>query len=305
MLRPSAFRPTFLALLAFALGALPAAAHDFWLEPAAFRPARDARIGVELKVGERLVGDAVPRKAERIARFTCTTSAGESAVLGIEDQAPAGLLRCATPGLAWLAYVSRATRIDLDAAKFEAYLVEEGLDGVLATRKARGESASPGREAYRRSAKALLVVGDGAHDGFDRVLGLPLELVPKQDPSQLLPGGVLEFVVLYEGAPLANALVGCRSKADVEHETRVRSDAQGRVRLTLATAGEHLVRVVHMTAAPKDSGADWLSTWGSLTFDVLPVATPKEVPPRSRADVAPARTAPDTRSSASTPASAR
>ncbi|MBK7877401.1 MAG: DUF4198 domain-containing protein [Planctomycetes bacterium] len=287
----AAFRRTLPRVFAFVLAALPAAAHDFWIEPANFRPAPDARIGVELRVGERLVGDPVPRKAERIARFTCTTRAGVTDVAGIEDQSPAGLLRCTTTGLAWLAYESRPIGIELEAAKFEAYLAEEGLEHVIAARKERGESALPGRERYRRSAKALLAVGEGDRAGFDRVLGLPLELVPAVDPSALRSGAALDLVVLYEGKPLANALVGCRARADVEHETRLRSDAAGRVRFAIAHGGEHLVRVVHMTREPKESGADWLSTWGALGFDVLPALAPKPAPPKPGADGPPVRTA--------------
>jgi hypothetical protein len=41
----------------------------------------------------------------------------------------------------------------------------------------------------------------------------------------------------------------------------------GRARFALGAKGVWLVRVVHMVPAPRDSGADWESLWGSLVFE--------------------------------------
>jgi hypothetical protein len=58
----------------------------------------------------------------------------------------------------------------------------------------------------------------------------------------------------------------------------VRTDADGRVRFKIGDEGMHLARVCWMVPAAKDSGADWESTWGSLTFEIpapKPGPTPK------------------------------
>lgn len=282
-----------LSALVFVALALPLAAHDFWIEPATFRPALDTRVALELRVGENFAGDEVPRRAEKIESFVSWNGGVSTPVAGIEERTPAGIFRARSTGVTWIAYRSRTTAIELEAVKFENYLREEGLDHVVLLRDQRGETALPGKERYSRCAKALLVVqgapGDNVpHAGFDQVLGLTLEIVPVNDPATLRPGDTLTVRVLHAGKPLANALVGLRAKVAAEHETRVRTDAEGRVAFTLAASGATLLRVVHMARAQAGSGADWESWWASLSCDVLPRATaPEPEPPPAPAPAPP------------------
>lgn len=268
----NAMRHALLALIALATAA---AAHDFWIEPTTFRPQVGKRVDVQLLVGERFVGEPVTRKDERILSFVAVDARGdETKVLGVEGRAPAGLWKPASPGLHVLAYRSNGVAIELEAAKFEAYLAEEGLESVIAERKRRGESARTGRELYARCAKSLVVVA-GAEDarpadlvGWDRALGLPLEIVPLADPTTLAADAPLAVRVLHDGKPLPNALIGCMAKSDAAKEARVRTDAEGRATFAPTTGGAHLVRVVHMTRSQDGAAHEWESHWASLTFDL-------------------------------------
>lgn len=262
------------AALAIWIGlGLPARAHDFWIAPSGFRPAAGERVSVELEVGQRFEGDAVPRNPEKIEAFFAVDARGSRIpVEGIDGSSPAGFLRARTAGLAWIGYRSRTTPIEQNGAKFEAYLREEGLDGIALARERARTSGLPGKEIYSRCAKALIRVGDGGgDDGFDRILGLPLEIVAEASPFSPsvpgAPGASLPVRVLYEGRPLEGALVGCMSKADPAGEVRARTDPEGRARFALGSSGACLVRVVHMVPAPRDSGADWESFWASLVFE--------------------------------------
>jgi uncharacterized GH25 family protein len=75
---------------------------------------------------------------------------------------------------------------------------------VLAWRAARDQLDQPGREIYSRCAKALLVTpgADSESGGFDREIGLPLELVPERPPARLSEGEALPVRLLHEGRPL-------------------------------------------------------------------------------------------------------
>jgi hypothetical protein len=250
------------------------AAHDFWIEPSAPRAAPGALLEIRLRVGEHFVGDLVARNEKRIVRFVARDAAlTERAVLGIDGESPAGLLRLERPGLHVLGYQSHATAIELEAAKFEQYLAEEGLERVIEERRARGESARSGREAYARCAKALLVaqgeqeLAPADWKGFDVPLGLALELVPLANPCSPAPGAELDLRLVWQGKPLAGALVGCLAQADPQHELRVRSDEEGRVRFKLARGGAQLVHAVHMVRAAPGADRDWESHWASLTFE--------------------------------------
>lgn len=260
-----------LASLCTALLAARADSHDFWIEPSAFQAAPMTRVAVELKVGERIVGEKVARKSERIVRFGAIDPAGkEAALVGLDGGTPAGWLVPREAGLFVLCYRGNAVPIELEAEKFERYLVEEGLEAVIAERKRLGESAKQGLERYSRSAKSFVHCGDVAAEdlvGWDRRTGLALEVVPLVNPLTLKPGETLTVEIDFGGEPLANALVGCLPRADPKLESRLRTDEHGRVTFKIAKSGAHLVRVCHMVRAKPETGADWESTWGSLTFE--------------------------------------
>lgn len=260
-------------LLAAALAAAPPlSAHDFWIEPSSFRPAVGSTVTARLLVGEGFRGDPVPRNPAMIEKFVLVTDAGETPVVGRSGDDPAGRVRIGAPGLALIGYRSRNSFLFLEADKFEEHLRGEGLESILELRAKRGESAKPSRELFSRCAKALISSGDGS-TGYDRNLGLTLELLPEKNPYLLAAGGELPIRLLYQQKPLSGALVVAipfdAPAAKVSHRT----DGKGRVRLRLPSSGRWVVKVVHTVPATDTSVADWESLWASLTFEI-PGANP-------------------------------
>lgn len=233
----------------------PAHAHDFWIEPSTFTPSAGDVIAVRLRVGEHFHGEPVPRRTGRIERFFARSATGEFDVQGQPNRDPAGLLRVERDGTTIVAYRSLPTRTELDAAKFENYLREEGLESVIDQRKARGESAKAGSEVYSRAAKTLIQTG--AAEVTDQALGLRLELVRSGNTFQLL----------FEGKPLQNALVVAMRRGGSK-PVSARTNREGRVTFATLEKGEWLVKSVHMIAAPPSANADWESIWASITFAV-------------------------------------
>lgn len=269
---PRALTGVLLGVLGLLAG--PALAHDFWIEPSTFRPAPGGRVAVRLRVGEGLRGNPVPRDPGRIERFAvlaasaASAASGETEVPGVPGSDPAGWASPSSPGLLWIVYDSAHASIELDPATFDRYLGEEGLERI---RNLRAPGSGPVKEIYSRCAKSLLSVGDGDGRGFDRALGLELELVPERNPYALKAGEALPVRLLYHGKPLDGALVIAVPKdaPDVKTAARsARSDHHGRATLSLDRPGLWLVKAVHMVPAPADSGADWESLWASLTFEL-------------------------------------
>lgn len=262
-------RPNGLGLSLFLLlAAGPLAAHDFWIQPSTFHPAPGQRVAVHLRVGDDFPGDPVPRMPERIERFVLIDPAGVAADLaGVPGTDPAGFALVPKPGRTLLVYDSDNASVTLEAEKFEKYLADQGLERILELRRKKGQSQEPGREVYSRCSKALLKVGDGPAAGFDRLAGLPLELVPESDPYALNGGGELPVRLLYQGKPLSGALVEARQPGRTG-KIAGRTDAQGRITLRLPAGGFWLVRSLHMIKAPAGTNADWESFWASLTFEV-------------------------------------
>jgi hypothetical protein len=230
-------------------------------------------VTLRLAVGQRWAGESFPRSAERTVRFVLIDPEGGAAsVPGAEGADPAGTATVSGPGLYLAAYQSNNGELALGPSRFADYLRLEGLEAVLDDRRRRGEEDRESHEVYARCAKSLLhVAGRGeVRRGFDRVIGLPLELIPEADPYGLAPGADLALRLLYLDTPLAGALVVALPRAHPEDEVRARTDGQGRVVLRLPTAGVWLVKAVHMVRLEGTEAAweraEWQSYWASLTF---------------------------------------
>jgi hypothetical protein len=244
-----------------------ARAHDFWIEPSTFRPATGSPVTFRLRVGERLAGEALARDDSMVVRFVAAGPRGEVPVAGADGAEPAGIATLPVPGRWVVAYQGRPSAVELEPAKFAGYLAAEGLERIIDLRRARGEERRSARELYSRCAKALLVVGDAPDaplgDGAASApLGLTLELVPLPRAA----GGDFAFRLLYEGRPLAGALVAALSERAPTAPVAARTDHDGRVALPLTAPGWWLVKAVHMIDAAPGSGADYESFWASLAF---------------------------------------
>ena len=264
---------------ALALGAVPPlAAHDMWIEPTTFTPDVGQVVGAKLRVGVDLAGEALPRSAALIDQFVVVDAAGRQPLAGRERADPAGVLRARAPGISVIGYHSRPSRVELASDKFDAYLREEGLDDILASRSGDAARRAGTREQFFRCAKSLLLVGPPDEAQGDRVLGFPLELVAEGNPYLQGAGDDLAVRLIYEGRPLAGVLVVAIRRGDAVERLAARSDADGRVRLRLKDAGMWLIKAVHMVPAPPglSSDTDWSSYWASLTFALREPATQRD-----------------------------
>ena len=228
-------------------------AHDFWIEPSTFSAAAGAPLSFALRVGVDFKGDPVPRQAAMIERFVIAGPDGVRDVIGREGSDPAGFTSIAAPGAYVIGYRSRPTSLEQDAAKFERYLQEEGLERISDQRKQAGRSNMPGLEIFSRCAKAI--VSSSADALTDQTLGLRLELIAEK----ITPGKPSTFRLLYEGQPLEGALVVAISKDAPLEKLTARTNKAGRVNLTLPGGSVWLLKAVHMVAAPRDTGAEWES----------------------------------------------
>jgi uncharacterized GH25 family protein len=262
-----------LALAALFALSEPALAHDFWIEPSTFRPAVGSTVALRLVVGQGFRGDALPRNPALIARFVLVGEAGETPVGGRPADEPAGSVRVDRPGLHVAGYRSGTSQVMLEPAKFEEYLREEGLEGIVAERARRGESQKPSREIFSRCAKALLEAGDAAPGDGDRPLGFTLELTAEKNPYGLAAGAELPVRISYEGKPLPDALVIALPYDEPDRKLSQRSDGKGRVVFRLPRAGVWLVKAVHMVRTRGNAEAEWESFWASMTFEI-PAAAP-------------------------------
>ncbi len=260
-------------MLGLVCTASPAAGHDFWIEPSAYRVQVDQPVGVALRVGDHFKGQPVPRNPSRIVKFVSVGVEGESAIAGRDGGDPAGVARFTAEGTYLLAYRGNHAFSELEVDRFEKYLEEKGLERIVSRRRELGQSGMKAREAYSRCSKSLIHVGDGTGPGGDRPIGLTLEIVAESNPYEMTAGRPMAFRLLHEGRPLPGALVTATRRGAEDSKLSLRTDDEGRAAFTLGEAGIWLIASVHMAEAPEGLDADWESWWASLTFE-LPAASP-------------------------------
>jgi hypothetical protein len=272
--------------------ATTALANEFWLQPASFRVPAGTSAPIRLLIGENLAGRPWPRPTRRTQRFvrlgpiSLADSTDLRPALQMDSVSPT--ITCRTPGTHVVALTSTPAFSELPADKFTAYLRAEGLDKALLYRQQQGQTTTkPGREAYRRCAKMLVLATSSpraplnpADTTYRRPLKLALELVPEQNPYHLRPGASLTLRVLRYGQPVPGALVhfwdaspvasSSRGAATVvgPHHFSTRANNNGRVLLRLPGSGPYLAAAKYLEATPAGlaSQADWFSTWATLTF---------------------------------------
>ena len=245
-------------------------AHDFWIEPADFRPLTNVPLSITLRVGEDFSGTSQPLIPDWFTDYSIYRNGERSLVDGIIGDDPAGSFVIQPGGTQIIGYRSSRAFVELEPAKFDEYLRAEGMEWVIRARQERGESESNAREYYSRCAKALILPdGETAGTGHDIALGYTLELIPEKNPYSLATGDRLPLRLLYEGEPIKDILVVAFSADEPEQKSSQRTDAEGRVQVLLDRPGSWLVKAVHIIEVPAENPmAEWESFWASLTFAI-------------------------------------
>ena len=228
-----------LALLVCLSTALSAQAHEFWINPAPnpLQVGETARLSLE--VGEYFQGEQLPFVAGQtvaLRGYSASSVRDLAPILSLRAMLPVLSLSLPAAGTQMVIFDSQPSFISLPAETFHAYLHEEGMDFIKAMRVAAGTATEPGRERYRRYVKTLVrAVASTQPDAAGQLAapaakdmtyairtGQRLELVPLADPLSLAPGDALGLQVLFDGAPLAGALLKAWNKGGGEPATNVK-----------------------------------------------------------------------------------
>jgi hypothetical protein len=137
------------------------AAHEFWLQPEKFICKRGETIYIRFEVGENFKGDNWTGNSKRINSLRLylndakddlseqlSTETGDSLQLAMFDE-----------GTAMITFNSTNAFIEMEAAKFNDYLKDDGLNNASSYRATSQETDKAGKEYYQRSVKTLIQVG--------------------------------------------------------------------------------------------------------------------------------------------------
>lgn len=253
-----------LLVLAFWGVTASASAHMPYVLPALFDVGTRAQITLEASFTEAAFR---PEIAMRDAPFEITTTDGRTSRL-----APATLVGDRTladaalpaDGVYRLSSGQRAGRL--------GKMYRRGSDWVMI-----GEGAAPPPGATvvdvhsMTLADAYVVRGRPGGLGALTPRGKALEIQPLADPTALVPGKAVRFIIRYDGKPLPRqgvTLFGEAGLYDGRKEAgTVTSDGAGAVTLTPPDAGRYLMQVRYRPTSPNVAGS-YASFTTTLAFEV-------------------------------------
>lgn len=228
-----------------------------------------------LQVGHGPFRQRSPIPMHRIIRFTAIAPKG--AMIDLRDRLQLGErtkdgdLQFQNPGTYVLVLqTDDRAETHLPAIRFNDYLKTEGLTPALEQRARMHRMDADGSENYSRCAKSLLQVGatsGGSQTQITKPIGLPLEIVPEKSPYAEPRSAILPVRVIYEGRPLAGALV---KLTNLEHDATPfevqLTDRAGRASFTMPNSGTWLLNVIWTKALPSSRETDFETVFSSLSF---------------------------------------
>jgi uncharacterized GH25 family protein len=244
--------------------------HEFWIQPNKFIYRRGESINIKFLVGENFNGENWRDNKDKINSLNLffadvsdkqlddnlSTNNGDSLQIEMFDE-----------GTTMITLNTKNSFIDLEAAKFNEYLQEDGLREALEYRQKNGDTLKNGTEYYQRSVKTIFQVGSKMTDAFKQQTDLPVDIIPADNPYNVAKDGNFKVKVFFQGQKLKNALVKVWHKLDDNvTEKNYATDEQGEIKFFLPTEGEWMVSCVKMVKVDNDPKADWQSYWGSLTW---------------------------------------
>lgn len=242
---------------------------------------------ITLQVGHGPYRQRSPLPLRRITRFVAiapdATNVDLRGRLHLGDPADDGSVRLQQPGT-YVVVLETDNRAQshLPSIRFNDYLRAEGLTAVLEQRARTHQMDGDGSESYSRHSEALVQVqtprgelspqvtpspGVTLSPGVTQPVGMALEIVPDVNPYATPRPATLPVHVLFEGKPLAGALVKLTNlDHDAEPVETHLTGADGRSTFMMPDSGRWLVNVIWSKPRPETQETDFETWFSSLSF---------------------------------------
>ncbi len=243
---------------------------ELWLLPKKFRHGLNEEMNVSLLTGDNFEGEPWDLKENKIEKLDLSHLAKTVDLrLQVKPDAKEKLkYKFVEEGTYLLSMQSSAALVEMDAAKFNDYLKEDGLDNILEIRTKTNTLDKPSKEFHSHHVKLVVQAGNKTDDSFKKKTGMRVEIIPKQNPYLLKSGDYLQCLVLFDGRPSAHQMVKVWNKiGNTTFQQNSYTEDDGTLKFPISSKGPWMVSTVIMIPSEKP-GADWQSFWSSLVFGI-------------------------------------
>lgn len=261
------------AILAY-LAVTQARAHDSWLISDHSRVSDGEMVWLSFVTGEEFPFGESPTDPKRVAEFVDLSASARRDVTGYAQQDKGLAVRgpISGPGLHVLACALKPSLIDLEPAGFEEYLRSERAEHALSKWSNRADPDAIVTEKYTKFAKTIVEVLPtlDSDEGYLRLAGHRLEIVPLSNPNDWQAGGQARVRVFLDGYawPDVPVSAGHEGLEKHQHSAETRTGPDGAATIALDRPGHWYITAYHIRPTAGIGRAQWESFWASLTFRV-------------------------------------
>jgi uncharacterized GH25 family protein len=259
-----------ISLLVLLCLSLMALAHEFWLQPLKFVHKVGESLTVNFKEGGDFLGQPWVFTKENVEKLelhqkNTVVDLKKNVVEGNKNNIQTTLTN---EGTYLLMLQSNDALEESEAEKFNEYLRSYELDDAITQREKSGSVDKAGKEVYTRYSKLLIQAGAKTDNTFRKELGLPVEIIPAQNPYTLKVGDPVQYKILFQGKPLFGVKVRVwnfyNNRTTVQN---IYSQQDGMISTHISNPGSWMVSFVKMVPS-KNPKAEWQSHWASLVFGI-------------------------------------
>lgn len=251
--------------------ALPAFAHEFWLQPEDFQPKTGDTLQVQLRNGQNFKGVEIGYFDKRIEMFDWLQNGARTTVISRAGDFPAMRMVADQAGLMVLAYESGLSTVQHPSlGKFLKFTNHKGFADTEERHRQRRLPEGRFNEVYTRYCKSLIGVGNGV--GQDVEIGLETEFVALTNPYTDDLSNGLRVKLLYQGTPRANAQIEVFERGP-DQEVKVstqKTDADGQAVIVVKAGHSYLLDSVVLREPDETMAVSnhvvWETLWASMTF---------------------------------------
>ena len=259
--------------LLFSVLAVPAAAHEFWLEPTSYQIPVEGSLEADVVNGQDFGGTKLVYFPQRFTRFAVFAGDMTATVEGRAGDRPALHQPALAERLNVVAYQAVNATVDYATwEKFQSFVDHKDLGDVLTRHRERGLPEAGFEEVYSRYSKTLIGVGNSI--GADSRTGLETEIVALTNPYTDDLSGGFKIQLFYRQDVRAETQIEVFEKTPAGDVSVAfyRTDSDGIATFPVATGNSYMVDAVVLrepaAVLQEETGAVWETLWANLTFAV-------------------------------------
>lgn len=237
-------------------------AHDYWIMPETFQPKQNSIVEVSFTSSHKYFeNDEIPDITK--FRLLLITPHGQEIPLSysrVDHKA------------AWAAVpISGEGTYLICAVTTVPNYFTKTTDGWKPGRKSEFQNAvQSGR--YVKSVKTFLTV-DKPSNSYKKPLGHPIEIVPRENPSNLKAGQTLSVLVMYQGKPARDVPVfgiyeGYKPKDHSDQPVKTKTDGNGIAQIKLNHPGKWVIYAKYEFKTPDNPDADYENYRPYMMFEI-------------------------------------